>query len=88
MGDEYTTNSYANILNGSQPFNGILNNTQKVRDGLNAGLSKNLGTSVDSFSLFTMPKEQYDMALRMVRGQPVVPTSMHMTCLRYQMLQL
>ena len=40
LGDEYTTNSYANILNGSQPFNGILNNTQKVRDGLNGGLSK------------------------------------------------
>ena len=77
LGDEYTTNSYANILNGSQPFNGILNNTQKVRDGLNGGLSKNLGTTVDSFSLLTMPKEQYDMALRMVRGQPVVPTSMH-----------
>ena len=77
MGEEYKTSGFANLLNGSATSSTILQNNDKTRDGLNAGLSKELGTKITSMNLLTMPQEQYDMALRMVRTQSVVPSSMH-----------
>lgn len=77
MTDDYNASYYANMVNGKSNAPVILENTDKVRDGLNAGISKNLGTKVTSMNLLTMPSEDYSYVLRQARTENVIPSSMH-----------
>lgn len=75
--EEFTTNTYSNTLLGDTTSTSILKNDNDTRNGIQLGLSKNLGQTFNLDTFFTLDTNKYNSMLSQLNNVNVLPTDLH-----------